>query len=168
MCAPARSFQEGHIPGSQNIPPCPPLEEAANLTENKGDPAVRLLLQRSQKRPGGPCAAAHGVRQCEKYRRHRHLDRSGGALIEKLGPKGARRGQIRAEPLKTAAPPLLWEAGPLRVCPPGRSVTRSRKFWPRGAIMEPSRFGRRLNERGKKNSGWPRWMRGPAWPAAAV
>ena len=26
--------------------------------------------------------------------------------------------------------------------------------------MEPSRFGRRLNERGKENGGWPRWMRG--------
>lgn len=101
-----QEFQEDHIPGSQNIP-LSSLEEAAGLTENKEIPAVRLLLQRSQKRPGGPCAAAHGVRQCEKYRRHRHLDRSGGALIEKLGPKGARRGQIRAEPPQKQRPRLF-------------------------------------------------------------
>ena len=54
-----QEFQEGHIPGSQNIP-LSSLEGGGLPDGEQGDPAVRLLLQRSQKRPGGPCAAAHG------------------------------------------------------------------------------------------------------------
>ena len=71
-----QEFQKGHIPGSRNVP-LSSLGEAAGLAEDKETP---LLLQRGQKRPGGPCAAAHGVCQREKYRRHRRLDRRGGAL----------------------------------------------------------------------------------------
>ena len=68
-------FEQGHLPGSQNVP-LDDLDKIAQVTDNRNTPLYVYCYSGARSRQ----AAAHGLYPRQKHRRHCRMERKDGEI----------------------------------------------------------------------------------------